>query len=144
VARRRAASDLSMRIERITHSRRQSAANEPGLIRDDPTGRLSAHLQREIDVARRLQKALKLIAREGDLERWEEAFARWRKQCGDLLRHEFEREAADEFYRGTALPAFQPTRWEEATRATEKSMAEMIELLVTLRHTLGRRDGAAP
>jgi hypothetical protein len=120
------------------------AANEPGLIRDDRAGTLSAHLQREIDIARRLQKGVKLITRDRDVQRWEEAFSRWRKQCGELLRDEFEREAADEFYRGTALPAFQPTRWEEARRVTEKSMAEMIELLVTLRHTLGRHDRAAP
>ena len=58
------------------------------------------------------------------------------------LRCGFEREAAEEFYGGTLLRDYPATQWREARRAAVKATGDMIQLMLTLRHTLSGQGGS--
>jgi hypothetical protein len=124
-------------MEHTAHAKERRGGVPPSwVIRDDPAGTLSTGLQRQIECARQLLASAEAIESEGDSDRWREEFSSWRRRCGATLQRGFEREAAEEFYRGTRIREHPPRQWREARRTAIRAVEDMTQLLVTLRQTL--------
>jgi len=118
-----------------TNERR--AVQASWVIRDDRAGTLTGELSAAIDAANGLLERGELLDDDCGYVCWLYQFAEWRERCGDLLRRRFEQEAAAEFYGGTVIHRFPKERWREGRREGLGALGDMIQLLVTLRNTLG-------
>jgi hypothetical protein len=132
-------------MEIITPTTRERNRSRPAtwVVRDDGAGSLAAALTAEVGFAQRLLQAAELVNDSAGYQHWRHRHAQWRERCGATLRQRFEREAAAEFFRGTELGDFSREQWRDARRAAVNALENMIELLVTLRHTLAGQGGGS-
>jgi len=120
-----------------------TARSKPRLVRDDRAGTLAAGLAREIEAARVLLADAETARDRTAFDRWQDRFWGWRTRCGAALQAGFQREAAEEFYGGTLIRDYPATQWCEARRAAIKAVEDMIQLMLTLRHTLSGHGGSS-
>jgi hypothetical protein len=120
-----------------------TARSKPRLVRDDRAGTLAAGLARHIDAARVLLADAETIRDGTGFDRWQDRFLTWRTRCGVALQTGFLPEAAEEFYGGTLIRDYPKTQWRDARRAAMKAVADMIQLMLTLRHTLSGHGGSS-
>jgi hypothetical protein len=120
----------------------ESERADAWLIRDDAAGTLGSSLEVAIAEARGLREQSELLGSEDEFVSWREALLGWRLRCGEMLRRVFEREAANEFLRGTRLWDFPPGKWGPRLRDDQRALDGTIELLVSLRSTLTAGGGS--
>jgi hypothetical protein len=114
------------------------------LIRDDLAGTLGSSLEVAIAEARVLREQSESLGAEAEFVSWREALWGWRQRRAEMLRGVFEREAANEFLRGTRLWDFPPGKWGLRLRDEQRALDDTIALLVALRNSLTARGGPHP
>ena len=112
-------------------------------VRDDPSGHLSATLDRHIAAGRVLLEAGGEVGDAASLARWSQLRRDWRRGAGLTLEREFEPEAVLEFLRASAEPRERRTL-PVPSRRELVGLLGAIELLGALRTSLWRHGGRQP